>query len=499
VTNLAEPRSFDPRTGRSVAAPAGTDEAGVDAAVSSAVGAADAMARCQPDERASWLRAIASDIEERAATLVSLADEETALGPERLRGELAKAAAALRFYGTAASEGSWLGVSIDRRSGDRPDLRRVNRALGPVAVFGASNFPFGFGVVGHDTASALAVGCPVVAKAHPAHPRLSEALAEAASAALAREGAPGGALTLVSGFSAGQQLVVHPAITAVAFTGSQEGGMALWRLANSRELVIPVFAEMGTVNTVVVTPEGAVARGRDVAEGFIESFTSGLGQVCTKPGVLLVPRTSDMTELLSAALRRSAPSGWLLTEHIAREFAHGVRSFVDLGAEVLGRVEAPGQGFGAAPTLLRVPVEAMIAHPRFREECFGPVALVCEYGDQAELDDVLRRLPGSLAAAVQGSGDGDWAVPGLVEQLSRTAGRVVVNGWTPGVAAGWAQHHGGPWPATSNSTATSVGSAGLLRFVRPTTYQNVPDAALPAALQASNPWRLPRRIDGLMS
>ena len=275
--------------------------------------------------------------------------------------------------------------------------------------------------------------------------------------------------------------------------------MALWRLANSREQVIPVYAEMGTVNAVVVTPSGAVTRGREIAEGFVESFTSGMGQLCTKPGILLVPRESELTAQVVSALHRAAPSGWMLTERIARQFAEGVGSFVEMGAEVLASVDTPREGFAAAPTLLRVHVEALVAHSGFREECFGPVALVSEYHDDTELDDVLRRLPGSLAAAVHGAGDADPAVPDLVAKLSRTAGRVVVDGWTTGVAATWAQHHGGPWPATSNSSATSVGSAALMRFVRPTTYQNVPDAALPAALGASNPWRLPRRVDGLVS
>ncbi|MFD6517747.1 aldehyde dehydrogenase family protein [Rhodococcus sp. NPDC060176] len=496
---MAQSRSFNPRTGRSVAAMEPTDNCGVDWALRAATRSLDSMARQHPDHRASWLRSIASAIEAHANELVELADTETALGLDRLHGELFRTAEALRFYGAAASEGSWLGATIDRGNGAKPDLRRINQPLGPVAVFGASNFPFGFGVVGHDTASALAVGCPVVVKAHPAHPRLSTALAEIALAALTREGAPEGVFNLVSGFTAGEQLVSHTLTAAVAFTGSQRGGMALWQLANSRDQVIPVFAEMGTVNTVVITPSAAVSRGSEIAEGFVESFTGGMGQVCTKPGILLVPQQSDIPTLLIEAFHRCVSSGWLLTEDIASHFADGIKAFIDRGAEVLASTDPPKSGFGAGPALLRVPVEAMVSQSRFFEECFGPVALVCEYRDQTELDAVLRRLPGGLAAAVHSHGDEDESMIRLVDQLSRIAGRVVVNGWTTGVAPGWSQHHGGPWPATSNPKSTSVGSAALSRFVRPTTYQNVPEAALPPALQMSNPWQLPRRVDGLMS
>jgi NADP-dependent aldehyde dehydrogenase len=481
--------SYDPRTGAALPAPPDSTSDEVDGTVAAAVAAAADLAAATPDERAGWLEAIADSLQSSTDELAEAADEEVALGLPRLTGECGRAADTIRFYASVVREGGWLGAAID--SGP-PDLRRVNVPLGPVAVFGASNFPFGFGVLGHDTATALAAGCPVVAKAHPAHPRLSARLADLARRALDEADAPAGSLGLVGGFAAGSRLVGHPEIRAVAFTGSQRGGLALWRQAAERDDVIPVFAEMGTVNAAVVTT--AAAQNFD-QNGFVASFTLGMGQFCTKPGLLLVPRGAEIPERVAAALDESGPQGWLLTEQIAATYQVGIDELETNGARVLTRTAGSGSGWQAQPAVLAVTPAALKADPTLLEEVFGPVALVAEYASRAELDEVLAVLPGSLATAVHAAED-DPDLPGLVARLSRTSGRVVVNGWPTGVAVGWAQQHGGPWPATTSPAHTSVGAAALQRFLRPVTFQNAPDAALPPPLRAANPWRIPRRVDG---
>ena len=491
--------SFNPRNGLVVPAPAPDTPQAVDAVAATAVAAAEPMAAVPPATRAGWLTAIADAVEADAEPLAALADEETALGLPRLTGELAGAARALRFYGSVAAEGSYLQAAIDHAAPgrSRPDVRRVNVPLGPVAVFGASNFPFGFGVLGHDTASALAAGCPVVVKAHPAHPRLSARLAEIASRAMAGAGVATGPFGIVHGFDAGTRLVSHPAVRAVGFTGSLAGGLALWRVAASRPEVIPVYAEMGTVNTVVVTPSAAAERPAEIAAGFVGSFTLGMGQFCTKPGLLLAPAGSGLAEETGRALAAAAPDGWLLTEAIAGAYHSGLDRLAGAGGRVVAQLPAAPAGWAGTPTVLAVDAAALTAGSPLLEECFGPVALVAEYESEAELASVLAALPGSLAAGVHAAGEDDPQLAGLVATLSKRCGRVVVNGWPTGVALGWAQQHGGPWPATSAPWVSSVGAAALSRWVRPVAFQDVPAAALPAALRDDNPWRVPRRVDGV--
>ncbi|MFL6125960.1 aldehyde dehydrogenase family protein, partial [Actinophytocola sp.] len=277
-------------------------------------------------------------------------------------------------------------------------------------------------------------------------------------------------------------------------------GLALWRMANERDVVIPVFAEMGTVNPVVVTP-AAVATLDRLATGFVESFTRGTGQYCTKPGLLFAPAGSGMAAVVAKELRRLAPSAWLLTSQIADAAVDGVGELVSAGGTVAGQVAGPDAGWAAPATVLSVPIEKLTNGSRLLEECFGPVAVVTEYTDRAELEAALGGLQGTLAAAVMtgGADHDDPDVPWLVERLTKLAGRVAVDEWPTGVAVTWAQHHGGPWPATTVPSSTSVGAAALTRFTRPVAYQNVPDAALPPALREANPWRLPRRVDGVVT
>ncbi len=484
---------FDPRTGSSLQEVPHSSSDDVDRVVAAARDAADAVAGTAPGDRLRWLEAAADALDAAVDELVELADRETALGDERLRGEVGRMTGELRFYGSVAAEGSYLDATLDTTPMGL--IARVEVPLGPVAVFGASNFPFGFGVMGTDTASALAAGCPVVVKAHPAHPATSVRLFEIAHGALVGAGAPEGVLGLVAGFAAGSLLVQHPDIRAVAFTGSQRGGMALRALAQDRAEVIPVYAEMGTVNPAVVTPS-ATSRIEDVATGFVGSFTLGSGQFCTKPGLLLGPRGSS--DAVAAALTAAAPQPVMLTETIKHSLDAGVEELVAAGGEVVVRSGGDSGGWSAPAVLLRAPLDALVPGNRLLEEVFGAVAVVVEYDD---LDDALAHvdaLQGSLAASVLTSGPDDPDAPRVVDRVRRRVGRVVVDGWPTGVAVTWAQHHGGPWPSTSEPRTTSVGSAALSRFLRPVAFQGASDALLPPALRSDNPWHLPRRVDGVL-
>ena len=487
--------SFDPRTGAVVGTVSETSHDEVRQLTRRAAGAAEAVAAAPLVERRGWLRAIADGVDACAEELVRIADRETGLGAARLIGEVARVAGQLRFYADVAAEGSHLAVTIDEETENNPWLGRVNRPLGAVAVFGASNFPFAFSVLGNDTASALAAGCPVVVKAHPAHALLSERLSEIAQHALRRAGAPEGTLAMVAGVQAGVDLVTAAEITAVGFTGSQRGGMALWCLANERETVIPVYAEMGTVNPVVLTP--ASGHLIDVlAKGFVDSFTLGSGQYCTKPGLMLAPRSALAPQAVARALRDSSVAPVMLTESIAEEINRSLSELQEAGAEVVESLEATGEGWSANAAVLSAPIDALVPGSRLLEECFGAVALVVEYDDIDDVLSALDRLQGALVASVMSDGKDDIDAASLVRKLSARVGRVAVNSWPTGVAYSWAQQHGGPWPATSHPGTTSVGAAALDRWVRPVTYQGVPDSWLPEPLRASNPWHVPRRVNG---
>ena len=491
---MSSTTSFSPYDGQPVAVVPDTPPGAVQRAVARAVAAAPKLAAVAPAVRRGWLEAVAASLENHVDELVGLADQETALGAARLTGEVARTAGQLRFYGDVAVEGSYLGVTVDEATGAAPRLTRVNHPLGPVAVFGASNFPFAFSVLGNDTASALAAGCPVVVKAHPAHAALSARLAELAEGALCGAGAPDGTFVGVAGRQAGLDLVRSDGIRAVAFTGSQAGGLALWRLANERRRVIPVYAEMGTVNPVVVTP-AAMARLDEVARGFVGSFTLGAGQYCTKPGLLVVPAGHDAARTVGDALAESAPAPVMLTEAIAGAVEQGLASLVAAGASIVRQVPGAGAGWSAPAAVLSAPATALVEGSRLLEECFGAVVLVVEYADEGQLLAVLAALQGSLTGTVVAADD-DPDAPRLVDLLSRSVGRVTVGDWPTGVAFTWAQQHGGPWPATSDPRATSVGAAALDRFVRPVAYQSTPDGWLPPAGRRDNPWRLPRRVNG---
>jgi NADP-dependent aldehyde dehydrogenase len=489
TARVAQDVSYRPRSGAAGDGPAWTSATDVQAAVSAAASCATEVGEATPRERTGWLEAVAAAMVAASEELVALADEETALGTSRLSGELSRAAVNMRYYASGGERGEWLRVRKQRLPGPPEiDLRRANLPVGPVAVFGASNFPFQFGVLGHDTCSALAAGCPVLVKTHPAHPRLSVRLGELARHALAEAGAPAGAFALVVGFEAGLALVDSPVIRAVAFTGSQRGGMALVERARQRPYPIPVYAEMGTVNPVLVTP-AASARMGPIAEEFVGAVTLGAGQFCTKPGLLLTPHGAGGPA--AVAERVSAGDGvWLLNSGISAAYSDGITDMERAGASVLARGGSPPDGYAASPTVLGVDIDALVPGSRLLEECFGPVAIVAEYDRVDAALGVLARMQPSLVGTVYADSADDPDLAPAVARLAGQTGRVVMNGPSTGVACVDAMHHGGPWPSTSNPATTSVGAEALGRFTRPVAFQNVPDAALPPALRDTDPWNL---------
>lgn len=489
---LAYDASFHPRTGEERGAIAHTSPAVVEEILHRAATSAATLAATAPTVRQVWLNAVSDALLEHEEELALLGDDETGLGLTRLRGEITGAARSIRFYASVAVEGSYINASSDYVN-ESITLARWNIPVGPVAVFGASNFPFAFGVIGHDVASGLAAGCPVIAKAHPAHPRLSVRLAAIARAAMLGAGAPEGTFDLVTGFDAGLQLVDAPAIRTVAFTGSQRGGMAL--LARAAARGVPVFAEMGTVNPVFVTA-AAAADTVSIATGFVESFTLGAGQFCTKPGLIFAPAGTGMFDAVSAAITEVPPAP-ALTARIAADFATGVDELAD-AAGGRSRSSVPvADGYFLTPQVIAVTLADLVPGSRLLDECFGPVALVCEYVEPSEALDALARMQGSLAASVFTGGPADPETPAVVARLLSNVGRVVLNAWPTGVANTWSQQHGGPWPATSRPEATSVGAGALARFVRPVALQNADSQTLPVMLSPANPWRITRRVNGL--
>ncbi|MEU6274834.1 aldehyde dehydrogenase (NADP(+)) [Streptomyces populi] len=498
--------SVDPRTGKrreQVAVEATGQE--VDEAVRAAHAARPALA--DRTVRAAFLRTAADLLEDAKDLLVEAADAETALGPVRLTGELARTCYQLRAFAGIVDEGAFLDVVINHPDATAtppiPDLRRYKVPLGVVAVYSASNFPFAFSVAGGDTASALAAGCPVVVKAHPDHPALSELVAAVLRRAAARHGIPEGVLGLVHGFEAGVELVRHPLVTAAGFTGSVRGGRALFDAAAARPVPIPFHGELGSLNPVVVTEAAAVERAEEIGAGLAGSMTLGVGQFCVKPGLVLAPAGEAGDRLLKSLTDAvSGTAAGVLLDHRMRDnFIAGVAERAGL-PDVQAPV-TPGAGgeHTVSPGFLTVPAGRLAAegeHDLLLEECFGPLTVVARYEDESEAGAVLSRLPGNLTATVQLSAEeaaGEGRGAELLAELTSLAGRVLVNGWPTGVAVAPAQHHGGPYPATT-STSTSVGGTAIERWMRPVAYQGVPEALLPPELRDDNPLGLPRRYDG---
>ncbi|MFE5589740.1 aldehyde dehydrogenase (NADP(+)) [Streptomyces sp. NPDC056549] len=493
--------SVDPRTGKpreQVAVEATADE--VDLAVRAAHAAREALA--DRAVRAAFLRTAADLLDASGEHVVEAADAETALGPVRLTGELARTTAQLRAFAEVVEDGSFLDVRIDlpdpAATPPRPDLRRWKIPLGVVAVYAASNFPLAFSVPGGDTASALAAGCPVVVKAHPDHPATSELCASLLRRAAAKSGLPEDVVVLVHGFDAGVELVRHPLVAAAGFTGSIRGGRALFDAAVARPVPIPFHGELGSLNPVVVTEAAAAERAGEIGAGLAGSLTLGAGQFCTKPGFVLAPRGEDgdrFLDALTAAVSDTEPAV-MLDRRMRDAFVAGVAERAALAGVDTPVTPGAGGAHTVSAGVLAVDAAALSGdgHRLLLEECFGPVTVVARYSTREEVTTVLGLLPGNLTATLhsaENAAEDPDAAP-LLAALTPLAGRVLVNGWPTGVAVAPAQHHGGPYPATT-STSTSVGATAIERWLRPVTYQSTPGHLLPPELRDGNPLGLPRR------
>lgn len=487
-------QGFSPRTGKPIGEPvAASSEAEVDRVVAAAREVLPGWAARTGAERASVLEAVADALDAARDELVAVADGETALGVVRLGGEVGRTSGQLRMFAGLLRAGAHVGAVLspaDPALG-RPDVRRMLHPIGVVAVFAASNFPFAFSVVGGDTASAWAAGCPVVVKVHEAHPATSIAVARVVRAALTAAGAAEDLLGLVVGPASGAPLVTHPDVAAVGFTGSLAGGRALFDLAAGRPDPIPFFGELGSVNPVVVLPGAAAERADELARGYLGSLTLGTGQFCTNPGLLFVPETGGLPDAI-AAHTRTATGGPMLSERIRDAYERATATHT--GPEAARGIAGEG-AWAVAPVVRRADLAEFVAHAaELTEETFGPAGLVVTYPDPDALLAALAVLPGSLTGSVHAV-EADHPLAARVAAVLRPrVGRLVHNGWPTGVAVCWAMHHGGPWPATTAPGHTSVGGTALRRWLVPTAYQDWPDALLPPELRDANPLGVPREI-----
>jgi NADP-dependent aldehyde dehydrogenase len=500
TTTPSSVQGYDPRT----AAPAGepvpvSGSAEIEAVVARADEAFAVWGDWPARRRAEVLERIATAVESAADELVATADLETALGEPRLRGELARTTGQLRLFADVLRDGSYVDPVITTAdpAAARPDIRRMLRPVGPCAVFSASNFPFAFSVLGGDTASALAAGCPVVVKAHEAHPRTSVLTYRVAQAALDDAGAPAGVLAVIFGLEAGRRLVIHPVIKAVGFTGSKRGGAALMDLAAARPEPIPFYGEFGSVNPVFVLPDAARTRAKQIAADYAGSLTLGGGQFCTNPGLLFVPADSDVIPAITEMMTGKPPSP-MLSRSIHEAFVTGTGALDQADGVTLlarGRADRDG-GWWAIPQVHVTDLDTFAEHQGdLTQECFGPSGLVVTYDDGDTLLRVAEGLEGNLTASVHAE-PGDLPLAARLEEpLRQRVGRLIFNGWPTGVAVAWATHHGGPWPSTSAAGYTSVGATAITRWLVPIAYQDWPEALLPEALRDANPLGLARRVD----
>ena len=478
----------------------------VDRAAGLAAEAAPFLAQASGTDRGRLLRAIATRLESNAAELAARAHAETALPLARCNGEIARTTGQLRLFAEVVETGDWVDARIEtalpeRKPLPKPDHRSMYRAIGPVAVFGASNFPFAFSTAGGDTASALAAGNPVIVKAHPAHPGTSELVGRCVLDAVRECAFPEGTFSLLfdSGHEIGAALVGHPDIKAVGFTGSRRGGLTLMEIAAQRAEPIPVFAEMSAVNPVFVLPGALQARSAAIVEGLLQSITMGVGQFCTNPGLIVVEASSmaaDFRAQLGSKLGAAAAEPMLTTGiHAAYERGIGGRS-AEAEVSLVARGASDGAGRAGA-ALFATDAATFLGRPSLAEEIFGPASLVIECRDRAELLAVAARMEGSLTATILAAPDESCA--DLAAILATRAGRLVFNGYPTGVEVSHAMVHGGPFPATSDARTTSVGSRAIHRFARLICYQGFPDALLPPELQNANPRSLWRLVNGKFS
>jgi NADP-dependent aldehyde dehydrogenase len=480
----------------------------VDAACTLAAAAFDAYRATSLEQRAQFLETIAQGLIDLGDILIERVMSESGLPRPRVEGERARTAGQLRLFASVVREGRFLGVTFDtalpdRKPLPRPDLRTQKIPLGPVAVFGASNFPLAFSVAGGDTASALAAGCPVIAKAHPSHLGTSELAGRVIQKAVAECGLPEGVFSLLidSGNNAvGQALVTHPAIQAVGFTGSRHVGRILVALAAGREVPIPVYAEMSSINPVFLLPSALTQRAETIAQGLIDSVTLGTGQFCTKPGIVIAIAGPGFDRFRAAAQTaiEAKPANHMLNSGIHRAYCAGSERWSNnSGIQALATGSTPATDSAAGqPRLFATTAAHFINSPDLLEEVFGPAALLIECANTAELRRVANHLNGQLTTTLHIEEPDTALARDLLPILERKAGRLVVNGFPTGVEVSYAIVHGGPSPATSDSRVTSVGAMAIDRFLRPVCYQDFPASLLPDPLQDANPLHLPRLVDG---
>ncbi|MCP8894842.1 aldehyde dehydrogenase (NADP(+)) [Shinella daejeonensis] len=466
--------------------PVGTVEL-VNRACAAAEDAFTAYAPTTSRERAGFLRAIADEIEARADAITEIGTQETGLPVARLQGERGRTTGQLRLFAEHIEKGDYLDRRVDaalpdRQPAPRPEIRLVQRPVGPVAVFGASNFPLAFSTAGGDTAAALAAGCPVVVKGHSAHPGTGEIVADAIDAAIRKTGMPAGVFSLIQGGNrqVGEALVQHPLIQAVGFTGSLAGGRALFNLCAARPQPIPFFGELGSVNPMFLLPDAVKARAEDLGQGWAGSLVMGAGQFCTNPGIAVVVDGEDADRFTAAtaeALSKVAPQT-MLTDGIAKAYRDGQARFTARNA-VKPLLVGESTGREATPNLFATTGEQFLTDHALSEEVFGPLGLIVRIGSVDEMIDLARNFEGQLTATIHMDA-GDLAIARRLRPvLERKAGRILVNGFPTGVEVVDAMVHGGPYPASTNFGATSVGTMSIRRFLRPVSYQNMPEGLLP--------------------
>lgn len=469
-------------------------------------GAFNSYRETSPEPRAQFLDTIAGEIESLGDVLIERAVLESGLPQARIQGELGRTCGQLRLFAKTVRNGEWIDARVDSALPDRQpvprfDLRQRHIALGPVAVFGASNFPLAFSVAGGDTASALAAGCPVVVKAHSAHPGTSELVGCAIQSAVKKCGLPDGVFSLIfdSGLEVGQALVAHPHIKAVGFTGSRSGGLALCDIARSRPEPIPFYAEMSSVNPVFLFPAALETRGEQMGKDFVGSLNMGAGQFCTNPGLIITIKGTGLKSFIDAAraaIKESAAQT-MLTPGIHQAYEGGVKKLASNNNAQEVALGQKGDGPNQCQTGFFVTSAShFLEDQKLQDEVFGSTSLLVECQDEAELHRVTQCLEGQLTATVQMEEADTEAVRRLLPVLERKVGRILANGWPTGVEVCDAMVHGGPFPATSDARTTSVGSAAIFRFLRPVCYQNLPDALLPEPLKNNNPLALKRLLNG---
>lgn len=460
------------------------------------------------EEKAVFLDAIADEILALGDDLITRAMQESGLPSARLTGERARTMGQLKMFAKLLRDGSWVDARIDTAIPDRqplpkPDLRSMLVPLGPVMVFGASNFPFAYSAAGGDTASALAAGCPVILKAHPLHPGTDEMVSQAIIAAAQKTGMPDGVFSLVfSNEAMAIRLVTDPVVKAIGFTGSRKGGMAIFNAAVNREEPIPVYAEMSAVNPVILLPGAVAANANAIAQGYAGSVSLGVGQFCTNPGLVFMvddEHTKHFLQALAENIEKIAPAT-MLSKNICAAYNNGVQQLknsASLAAQ--SSTQADAGKTEAIPHIFTVTEEAFLANKNLGAEVFGPASLIVLCKNANGIAEVLQQAEGQLTATVHAAANDEAYLPAIIDLMKEKAGRILFGGFPTGVEVCDAMVHGGPFPATTDGRSTSVGTAAILRFVRPVSYQNFPQHLLPEALKDGNPLHIMRTVNGAHS